>query len=96
MYPPLRSPYWIICDGDRLERLHFHIEQGDYFPFLATVMGMLGETASRCGPAGIGQTQAEFAVDMRQDLIYLHEHYDIRPRKTRRAFAKEKMVRFMP
>ncbi|HYF28742.1 MAG TPA: hypothetical protein VEA36_00040 [Candidatus Paceibacterota bacterium] len=92
----LRSRYWIIRDADeeRLTRLTFHIEQGDYFPFLATVIGMLGETASRCGPAGMAQEQARFAEEMRKDLLHLHEHYTIAPRKVRLAYTKRKMVRF--
>lgn len=93
------SPYWIIRDGEREreERLAFHIERGDYFPFLATVVKMLGETAGTYGqPVEVALQQSTFAEDMRKDLLYLHEHYEIRPRTERLAFTKEKVVRFDP
>lgn len=91
------SPYWIICDGEqeRQERLKFHIERGDYFPFLATVIKMLGDTAGTYGqPVEVALRQSQFAEDMRKDLIYLHENYEIQPRKQQLAFTKEKVVRF--
>lgn len=86
-----------MCDGDsdRLERLKFHIERGDYFPFLATVVGMLGDTVKTYGlPSDIAGTQAAFAEDMRKDLLYLHERYDITPKQQQLAYTKEKVVRF--
>lgn len=98
-YGPIRSPYWIILDGDeaRIERLRFHIERGDYFPFLATVFGMLGETIAAGTPLPeIAKTQAAFADDMRKDLLYLHERYDLAPKAKKLAYTKEKMVRFDP
>jgi len=97
-YAPIRSPYWLLRDGDeeRLARLHFHIEQGDYFPFLATVIAMLGDTVARCEGAEAGSMQVNFVEEMRKDLLYLHERYDITPRKKQLAYTKEKMVRFDP
>lgn len=89
----IRSPYWIICDSgdDRIDRLRFHIEQGDYFPFLATIVSILGDTAARCES---DPTQALFAEDLREDLLYVHEHYEIRPREKPLEFTREKSMRF--
>lgn len=96
-YGPIPSPYWIIRDGDdaRIERLKFHIERDDYFPFLATVVGMLSDTITTCNASSdVMKTQSLFAEDLRKDLLYLHEHYAISPRKERLAYTKEKVVRF--
>lgn len=89
----VRSPYWLIRDAesDRIERLEFHIANGDYFPFLATVVGMLGETIKA---AGGDPMQADFAEATRQDLLYLHERYSIEKRDAPLGFSKRKMVRF--
>ena len=96
VYTLLPSPYWIIRDGEeeRLSRLKFHITEGDYFPFLATVIGMLGDTVARCEGAEEGSLQVEFVEGLKKDLLYLHENYVITPRKERLAYTKEKMVRF--
>lgn len=96
-YGPIPSPYWILRDGDsdRIERLTFHIEQGDYFPFLATVIGMLADTIATGDPSSDpAKTQRAFAEDLRNDLMYLHEHYTITPRPQKLVYTKEKVVRF--
>lgn len=96
-YRPIRSEYWIIrdADDDRIERLAFHIERGDYFPFLATIIGMLGETVTSEGTSSEAvKEQAAFAEQVRKDLLYLHERYVITPRTKKLAYTKEKMVRF--
>ena len=89
----IRSPYWVIRDAasDRIERLTFHIDNGDYFPFLATVVGMLGETIKA---AGGDPMQASFAESTRQDLLWLHERYAITERDAPLGFTKRKVVRF--
>lgn len=86
-YAPGLAIYWLLCDSDdeRLARLQFHLEQDDYFPFLATVFGMFAE-----GSAG----QAAFADEIRKDLIHLHERYRIVPRDTPLSYTKRKVVRF--
>ena len=95
-YAFLPSPYWIIRDGDddRITRLKFHITEGDYFPFLATIIGMLGDTVARCEGAEEGSLQIEFVEAVKKDLLYLHENYDITTRKERLAFTREKVMRF--
>ncbi len=79
----------------RLERLAFHIEQGDYFPFLATVLGFLKETVEGSSAASdLDRAQAAFAGEMREDLLYLQEHYRIVPAEKPVPYTRAKMVRF--
>lgn len=96
-YRPIRSEYWIIrdADDDRIERLAFHIERGDYFPFLATIIGMLAETVATEGASSeAAKEQAAFADEVRKDLLYLHERYVIMPRTKKLVYTNEKVVRF--
>ncbi|MES2994976.1 MAG: hypothetical protein V4681_03020 [Patescibacteria group bacterium] len=89
--------FWVFrdADDDRIERLRFHIEQGDYFPFLATIVGMLRETASSCeAVVPEAGAQSTFAEDVRKDLIYLHENYTIAPKQEPTSFSKQKVTRF--
>lgn len=92
----LQPSYLLLFDADdeRLKGLQFHIEQGDYFPFLATIIGMLGESVAQCENADEESMQAKFVEGLKKDLLYLHEHYEITPRKERLAYTKEKVVRF--
>lgn len=94
----IASPYWFIADAapeDPLARLEFHIEAGDYFPFLATIIGMLSEAASECIKPGSPEAiQLAAALQARKDLLHLHERYLITPRKEKISYTREKAVRF--
>lgn len=84
-------------DDERIERLRYHISAGDYFPFLATIVGMLKETAEDCAHLlGHAGEQAKFADMLRDDLIYLHEHYELTPKERPISYSKKKVVRFTP
>lgn len=61
-------------DDKRIERLEFHLQAGDYFPFLATVFGFLQETVKDCAK---DNTQYEFIQNVRKDLMHLHKNYRI-------------------
>ncbi len=100
-YASCLSRFWLLHDASddaRLERLKFHLEQGDYFPFLATVVGFLKETAESCAPdSEMAKTiaqQAAFAEEVRKDLIYLHENYQLAPKEKPITYSPKKMVRF--
>lgn len=81
-------------DDERLARLKFHIDQGDYFPFLASVIGFLEETVRTCTNDPENKTKAEYAASVRKDLIHLHEYYQLSPTTTPRTYSTRKMVRF--
>ncbi|HEX2792645.1 MAG TPA: hypothetical protein VHO23_02935 [Candidatus Paceibacterota bacterium] len=91
---PILSPYVrFFRDEDeaaRLERLRFHLESGDYFPFIATIIGSLKEAAAECGD----QAALALAGVMQRDLIHLHERYDITPKAEPIAYEKRAVVRF--
>lgn len=88
LYPERASVFWLLCDSDeeRLARLAFHLAEDDYFPFLATVVGMFAE--------GGTEEQRAFADELRADLLHLHERYRIVPREKPLSYTREKVVRF--
>ena len=91
--------FWTIrdaADDERIRRLTFHVSQGDYFPFLATIVGFLKETAEGCASASdpIIRQQAAFAEEVRKDLIYLHEHYQLMKKEVPSVYTTKKVVRF--
>ncbi len=70
-------------DAERLARLHFHLRTGDYFPTLVTVLGFIEETLETYLPSdstGMPKLECELIKGLRQDLLYLHEHYQIEPK----------------
>lgn len=66
-------------DPDRLKQLEFHIDSGDYFPLLATIMGFLEEGIRECenGFLTIVPMESEIIQNVRKDLLHLHQHYKI-------------------
>ncbi len=95
-YAPATFLFRDESDDARLKRLRFHIEQGDYFPFLASVVGFLEEAVRVCGSDPESAEKARYAADVRKDLIHLHEHYDLAPSAKPRTYSARKMVRFEP
>lgn len=67
---------------ERLEQLKYHLETGDYFPLLSTIMGFMEEAMYECqtGTLTLAPMEAEVIRQMREDLIHLHNHYEIRPK----------------
>lgn len=62
---------------DTPERIDFHVRNGDYFAFLATMMGFLQEGLERCPGAS---KEHELAVDLLKDLRHAHKTYNIVPK----------------
>lgn len=62
---------------DTPERIDFHVENGDYFAMLATIMGFMQEGLERCAE---GSKEHQLAKDLRQDLRYMHAKYQIVPK----------------
>ncbi|NNM83974.1 hypothetical protein HKL94_02040 [Candidatus Parcubacteria bacterium] len=68
-------------EDERLSRLNFHLETGDYFPFLATLLGFVEETiASGDRSEDMNAIQLDAIKSARKDLSYLRDHYQITPR----------------
>ena len=70
-------------DPEQLKLLEYHLQTGDYFPLLSTVMGFFEEAMRECqtGPLVLAPMEAEVIRQMREDLIHLHNNYEIRPKQ---------------
>ena len=88
----LSCSYWLFNDSPREERLAFHIESGDYFPYLASVIGLLKDAARTCN--AIPEAHGAFIEDIQEDLLHLQERYDIVPKETPLSYTRKKMLRF--
>ena len=76
--PPHTNPR---SDYGRLTALSFHLETGDYFPFLATLLGFVEETlASGDLSQDLVAIQLDAIKAARKDLKYLQDHCRIAPR----------------
>jgi hypothetical protein len=74
--------YRILRDEDEnasRRRLLFHVEQGDYFATLATILGLIGDQLQDSIIKGNLPTSYQISTleTMRQDLIYLSNHFRI-------------------
>jgi len=68
----------------RQNALAFHVETGDYFSFLATLLGFVEETLNASsGTENLVPIQIEAVKAAREDLRYLNTHYRIEPRSER-------------
>ena len=71
-------------EGKRSNRLDTHLETGDYFALLATVVGSVEDVCrshEEKGYVTAPATSVEFRK-LRNELIYLHHNYDILPKET--------------
>ena len=69
-------------DDDHLDRLSFHLETGDYFPMLATVLGFVQESVQTCSCSETEELlplEATALKGARTDLMYLHKNYRLVP-----------------
>ncbi len=62
----------------RIKSLEFHIEQGDYFGTLATILDMLRQ--------GVATKEVELEIlkNLTGDLLHLQDHFIIIRRKERK------------
>ncbi len=61
----------------------FHIRSGDFFSYLATIMGSLEDTLASCRcecEKGIQAQKQQLARELRHMLRYLQAHYTVEPR----------------
>ncbi|MES2225193.1 MAG: hypothetical protein V4480_00085 [Patescibacteria group bacterium] len=65
---------------DSPKNIDFHIRSGDYFAFLATVMGFLEDTATDASNAAGEEKRRDIARELRHDLRYVQANYQILPR----------------
>ena len=65
---------------DSPQNIDFHIRSGDYFSFLATIMGFIEEALSGCTDAAQAERLRSQARELRHDLRYIQANYHILPR----------------
>ncbi|MDB5244927.1 MAG: hypothetical protein JWN90_32 [Parcubacteria group bacterium] len=58
-----------------------HIKSGDYFLFLATMMGAMEELLQKCQQGTLTGDEKKYARELRHDLRYVHANYKILPRE---------------
>lgn len=80
-----RTPrYFLVRDGDGKpsDRLLFHVEHGDYFPTLATILGLIADQLQTSITNGELPTAYQISTleTMREDLLYLWKHFRIEPK----------------
>ena len=71
-----------IFEEERIERLSYHLQTGDYFPMLATVLGFVQESVQECSCSSedrLAPLERDVLKGTRHDLMYLHKNYRIVP-----------------
>ncbi|MFZ1988001.1 MAG: hypothetical protein WAV21_03165 [Minisyncoccia bacterium] len=63
---------------DTPEHIDFHVKTGDYFGFLATMMGFMEEGLKKCNSS---EQELALAQELRKDLRYIHSRYKIESKK---------------
>lgn len=66
---------------DSPEHIDLHIKTGDYFSFLATMMGFLEEALAKCASHQPTEKVRAMARELRNDLRYVQANYEIRERE---------------
>lgn len=93
MSATLSTPYrirasrmWLIHDAppeNRIEEIAFHVKSGDYFATLATILMLLEDSLTDCLKRNSPPSEFQIASlqAQREELMHLHEHYTILPKK---------------
>lgn len=85
-FPDIQPNILVLDDSqdtaEQLKQFVFHVENGDYFAMLATLLGFVEETASKLQEKDEAMKIAEMQIArLRKNLQYLHENYNITPKK---------------
>jgi hypothetical protein len=65
---------------DSPSNIDFHIRSGDYFSFLATMMGVLEDTIATGNNPESNTTERQLVRELRNDLRYVQANYRIEAR----------------
>lgn len=82
----IKSPYWFVRDKqndeqENLEELHFHVQVGDYFSTLATILGFVEEMILEQDAKKVMTYELKVLRQVKKDLLYLNANFDIKPKK---------------
>ncbi|KND50816.1 MAG: hypothetical protein AB202_00215 [Parcubacteria bacterium C7867-007] len=75
------TPTTTLILNDSPQHIDFHIKTGDYFAFLATMMGFLEEALNNCESELVSERERAMARELRHDLRYVQANYQITPRQ---------------
>jgi hypothetical protein len=75
----IRSHASILSDSP--QNIDFHIRSGDYFSFLATLMGFIEEAVASGENTEALERYRALARELRHDLRYVQANYAIVPRQ---------------
>ena len=78
LYSLREIPYFV---QDSPQHIDMHIKSGDYFLFLATMMGVMEELLGKCEHGGLTENEKYYARELRHDLRYVQANYKIMPRE---------------
>ena len=79
----LRPRAFHVHDGlSAEEEVDFHVQQGDYFPTLASILGLVAEFLEDAVRKGEAPRSFQIMAlgRLKEDLMYLHKKYRIVPR----------------
>jgi hypothetical protein len=66
---------------DSPQHIDMHITSGDYFLFLATMVGIMEELLQKCEQGVVTGDYKKYARELRHDLRYVQANYKIVPRE---------------
>jgi hypothetical protein len=78
--PAIQSNILIL--EDNTDNSLFHVESGDYFAMIATLLGFVEETAAKLEEKDETMKIARAELQLlKKNLMYLQENYSIEPKK---------------
>lgn len=79
------------ASDDSPQHLNLHLKSGDYFAYLATLMGFFQEIdlSKEIDMKNI----THIAKEMRDELRFMHLHYEIVPKKAKNRKARKWLAR---
>ncbi|MES2135330.1 MAG: hypothetical protein V4449_03765 [Patescibacteria group bacterium] len=85
-FPSINANILILQDSQdengEFKQFIFHVDNGDYFAMLSTLLGFVEETASKLEEKDETMRIAQQQIArLRHNLQYLHENYTITPKK---------------
>lgn len=73
----------------------FHVDSGDYFGTIATVISLISQDIAEKGSCDI-QGLLKALKNLEKDLVHLQENYDISPKKQYQSIPKTKNKNKVP
>lgn len=69
-------------EDERIKKLDIHLKTGDYFAMLVHIMSFIEDTLASAPAtnAALKERELKLLADIKKDLLYLHEHYQILPK----------------